>query len=79
MAVSTADVMEYKIIFTTNNEANKTVVFGKEFQELKGAFDWADWFKSKHDWVSEYKIKPIFSRERRRNRNERNETATSRN
>lgn len=68
-AGSTADIMEYKIIFSTNNETNKTVVFGKEFPELKGAFDWADWFMSKHEWVSEYKIKPVFS-ERRRKSNE---------
>lgn len=59
--------MEYRIIFDVK-EGNKTVVFGKEFQELKHAFDWADWFLSKHTWAREYKIKPLLN-ERRKGKN----------
>lgn len=55
--------MEYKIIFDVK-EGSKTVVFSKDFQELKNAFDWAEWFQQKHAWVNEYKIKPMFEKRR---------------
>ena len=57
---------KYKIEFSVKENAAKKVVFSKEFQELKDAFAWGDWFKSKHAWVGEYKIRPIFERRRKK-------------